>query len=145
MIDDRCFLTRNTSMGGRPKPAPRRREDAVRTPEVFQMLRKRQLIFVLVTLLVISAIALAQQTGGAVNGRVVDQNNAAILNATVTLKNEATGQTLTTQSTSNGDFNFPNTLGGDYTITVEAGGFQANTQKVKVLLNQESTINLVLI
>lgn len=109
------------------------------------MLRKTQLILVLATLMVFSATALAQQTGGAVNGRAVDQNGAAILNATVTLKNEATGQTLTTQTTGNGDFNFPNTLGGDYTITVDASGFQANTQKVRVLLNQESTVDVVLL
>ena len=71
-------------------------------------------------------------------------DRAAVPNATVTLKNEATGQVLTTQSTGNGDFSFPNTLGGDYTVTATASGFQEANEKVKVLLNQESSVNVVL-
>ncbi len=108
------------------------------------MSRQRRLILVLTALLTFSGAALGQATGGSVIGHALDQNGAAILNATVTLKNEATGQTLTTQTSGSGGFTFPNTLGGDYTITVEAQGFQAATEKVKVLLNQESTVNLVL-
>ncbi|MDQ6652363.1 MAG: carboxypeptidase-like regulatory domain-containing protein, partial [Acidobacteriota bacterium] len=100
---------------------------------------------VLLTLLTFSTIALAQATGGSVSGQALDQNGAAIPNVTVTLKNEATGQTLTTQTTGTGAFSFPNTLGGEYTISAEAQGFQNATQKVRVLLNQESTVNLVLI
>ena len=96
-------------------------------------------LLALMMLLVASAAAFAQATGGAVKGRAVDQNGAAIQNATVTLKNESTSQTLTAQSSDNGAFNFPNTLPGEYTITVEGQGFEALTQKVRVLLNQEST------
>nr|MDQ2937589.1 carboxypeptidase-like regulatory domain-containing protein [Acidobacteriota bacterium] len=102
-------------------------------------------LVVLVALLAFSTATFAQATGGSVSGQALDQNGAAIPNITVTLKNEATGQTLTTQTTGTGAFTFPNTLGGDYTITVEAQGFQNTTQKVKVLLNQESAVNLVLV
>ncbi|MBC8031725.1 MAG: TonB-dependent receptor [Pyrinomonadaceae bacterium] len=103
-----------------------------------------RLVLVLLALLVVSSATLGQATGGAVSGLATDQNGAAILNATVTLKNEATGQTLTTQTSATGAFSFPNTLGGEYTITIEAQGFEATTQKVKVLLNQESTVDVVL-
>lgn len=96
-------------------------------------------------LLAISTAAFGQATGGSVNGQALDQNGAAIENVTVTLKNEATGQTLTTQTTGSGTFSFPNTLGGEYTVTAEAKGFAEATQKVKVLLNQESTVNLTVL
>ncbi|HYJ85184.1 MAG TPA: TonB-dependent receptor [Pyrinomonadaceae bacterium] len=108
------------------------------------MSRQRRLVLVLAALLAFSGAALGQATGGSVIGQALDQNGAAILNATVTLKSEATGQTLTTQTSGSGGFTFPNTLGGEYTVTVEAQGFQAATEKVKVLLNQESTVNVVL-
>ncbi|HEY6122013.1 MAG TPA: TonB-dependent receptor, partial [Pyrinomonadaceae bacterium] len=81
---------------------------------------------------------------GSVTGVALDSNGAAIPNATITLKNEANGQSLTSQTSSTGAFGFPNVLGGEYTVTGEAQGFQPANQKVKVLLNQESTINLVL-
>src|SRR5687768_2034568 len=96
-------------------------------------------IAVLAVLLALSTEGFAQATGGSVIGQTLDQNGAAVPNVTVILKNEATGQTLTTQSTGNGAFSFPNTLGGDYTVTATASGFQEATEKVRVLLNQEST------
>jgi outer membrane receptor protein involved in Fe transport len=99
---------------------------------------------VLTLLLACAATTLAQATGGAVTGRTMDQNNAAVPNVTITLKSEATGQTLTTQSTGTGAFSFPNTLGGEYSITAQAQGFESATQKIKVLLNQESIVNVVL-
>ena len=95
-------------------------------------------------LLAISVAAFGQATGGSVNGQVLDQNGAVVENVTVTLKNEQTGQTLTTQTTGSGTFTFPNTLVGEYTVAAEAQGFAAVTQKVKVLLNQESSVALVL-
>jgi hypothetical protein len=95
-------------------------------------------------LLAIASAAFGQATGGSVNGQVLDQNGAAVENVTITLKNELTGQTLTTQTTGSGSFTFPNTLVGEYTVAAEAQGFAAATQKVKVLLNQESTVALVL-
>ncbi len=95
-------------------------------------------------LLTLSTTGLSQATGGAVNGQVTDQNGAVVATATVNLKNEATGQTLTTQTTEIGSFSFPNALPGDYTVSVEARGFGTATQSVKVLLNQESTVKLVL-
>jgi hypothetical protein len=98
----------------------------------------------LIVLFTFSGSAFGQVTGGSVNGQVLDQNGAAIPDVTVSLKNEATGQVLTTQTSGTGAFNFPNVLGGDYTLTAEASGFQPTMQRVKVLLNQESSITVVL-
>ncbi len=103
-----------------------------------------RLLTVLVMLLSFSIAAFAQATGGSVNGQTLDQNGAAITSATISMKNEATGQVLTTQTTGTGAFSFPNALVGEYTLTAEASGFQPVSQKVKVLLNNESTVSLVL-
>ena len=98
----------------------------------------------LLVLLAFSTAAFGQATGGSVTGQAVDQNGAVIPDITITLKNDATGQVLNAQTSDNGAFRFPNILVGQYTITAEGKGFQPSTQKVKVLLNQESTIAIVL-
>jgi hypothetical protein len=90
------------------------------------------------------AAALAQATGGSIAGQVLDANGAAVPSATVTLRNEANGQTLTAQTSESGAYNFPNVLVGEYTVTVEAQGFQKATQKVPVSLSNESSVNTVL-
>lgn len=86
----------------------------------------------------------AQVTGGRVTGSVLDPNGEAIAGANVNLRNKATGQLLSTQTTGSGAFNFPNALPGDYEITIESNGFQTVTQDVTVVLNQESAVNATL-
>src|SRR3712207_1858267 len=103
----------------------------------------RKTIYILASaalLLALTTATFAQVTGGAVTGTVLDVNSAAVENATVTLRNKATGQELTTQSTGAGSFTFPNVPVGDYTITIEGAGFQPATQDVRVALNQESSV-----
>jgi hypothetical protein len=91
-----------------------------------------------------AATVFGQATGGSITGQVLDPNGAVITSATVNLKNEATGQTLSTQTTGSGAFSFPNVLGGNYTLNVEAQGFQPVTQKVSVQLSQESAVNVTM-
>lgn len=105
---------------------------------------RRVLILLSVVLAISSASAFAQSTAGSVTGQVLDANGGAISNVTVTLKNETTGQQLTTQTTGSGAFNFPNVSVGDYTATIEGQGFQTVSQKVRVALNQESSVNTIL-
>lgn len=90
------------------------------------------------------AVAFGQATGGSVTGQALDANGGAVAGATVGLSNDATGQTLTTQTTGAGAFSFPNVLVGDYTVKIEGQGFQSVTQKVRVALNQDSSVNAVL-
>lgn len=88
--------------------------------------------------------AFAQVTAGRVTGSVLDQQNNAVVGAAVSLKNEATGLDLTTQTTGSGAFTFPNVLPGNYKITFTNTGFQSVTQDVTVVLNQESAVNATL-
>lgn len=98
----------------------------------------------LVCLLVTAAIALAQATGGRASGTITDATNAAIPNATVTLTNDATGQTLTAQTNAVGAFNFPNLPVGGYTMKVTADGFKTSQGELQITLNQESAVSLSL-
>ncbi|MBA3438886.1 MAG: carboxypeptidase regulatory-like domain-containing protein, partial [Pyrinomonadaceae bacterium] len=65
-------------------------------------------------------------------------------NATITLRNTATGQTLVTQTTDAGSYTYPNVPVGDYILTIECAGFAPATQELKVALNQESSANVTI-
>ncbi|HUE80842.1 MAG TPA: TonB-dependent receptor [Pyrinomonadaceae bacterium] len=109
------------------------------------MYRKVCLTLATAGLLFAFAIAASGQvTGGAVTGVITDANAAAIPNATVTLRHNQTGQTLETQTTTTGSYNFPNVPVGEYTITSTASGFETATRQLRVLLNQTTSANLTL-
>ena len=65
----------------------------------------------------------AQFDSATVLGTLHDATGAALPNATVRLKNEATGINLTTQSDGQGDFLFPNVKIGTYRVSAELQGF----------------------
>lgn len=109
------------------------------------MLRKRLISFVAFALLLaLSTAARAQVTGGSVTGTVVDAQGGVVANATVNLLDKQRGQTLTTQTTGTGQFNFPNVSVGDYSITIEQTGFAALTKDIRVELNQVTTVDATL-
>ncbi|HYJ92445.1 MAG TPA: carboxypeptidase-like regulatory domain-containing protein, partial [Pyrinomonadaceae bacterium] len=88
--------------------------------------------------------AIAQVTGGAVTGNVVDQNGAVIGGATVVLKDKARGREYTTTTTSSGSYGFPNVETGEYSISVSASGFGTSKGDLTVSLNQTATANVTL-
>lgn len=86
--------------------------------------------------------ALAQSTGGRINGRVTDPSGAVVPDVTVTLTNAATQVSNRTQSSKSGDYSFPTVAVGTYTIEFEAAGFKKLTRKQIALdLNQTLTVN----
>jgi uncharacterized membrane protein len=88
----------------------------------------------------------AQETTGSIKGVVVDPNGLAVANATVTQKNQQTGQTSSVTTTSEGIFSFAKLLPGKYTLTIETGsGFKKKTiTDVDVKLGENSLGNLAL-
>ncbi|MDW5267428.1 MULTISPECIES: TonB-dependent receptor [Acidobacteriaceae] len=73
---------------------------------------------------------LAQLAGkGAVSGNIQDSTGAVIPKAKITVTNTATGVSVTMNSTDAGDYTFPTLDPGDYTIKVEAQGFQIQQQQ----------------
>src|SRR5579864_7427854 len=81
-------------------------------------------IFVL-TLLV--AAGYSQTFRGAINGTVSDPSGAMVSGASVKATNIATAVTLSTTTTSDGQFSFQDLPLGSYRIGVSAGGFNAAT------------------
>lgn len=60
-------------------------------------------------------------------GTVTDQNGSAVAGAKVTATQDSTGRKLTTVTTSEGLYVFPNLDIGSYTVTVESTGFKRAT------------------
>ena len=61
---------------------------------------------------------------GTVSGRITDQNGAMVAGAVVTITNEATNQSYTSTTTSEGTYQSPALSPGNYSIRVNANGFK---------------------
>src|ERR1700676_5218583 len=81
---------------------------------------------ILATMLV-AVSAYGQTFRGAINGTVADPSGAVVAGAAVKATNNATGVTLDTTTTSDGQFSFQDLPLGSYRIAVSAGGFSPST------------------
>jgi hypothetical protein len=108
--------------------------------------RRALCVTLLVALFAPLQVVLGQSAaGGTVTGTVEDPSRAAVPNASITLRGAATGVSLTTTSTSAGQFVFPIVPVGEYTLAVSARGFaQAVLSGVTVTLNQTTTERIAL-
>lgn len=77
--------------------------------------------------------ALAQTTSATLTGTVLDASGAVVPDATVTLKNEASGDTRSTKSNGEGYFTFASVPPATYSVTVEKENFKTWTAKSIVL------------
>jgi hypothetical protein len=95
--------------------------------------------------LICSTLANAQSTGGRILGRIADSSGAVLAKVKVTLTNEATGVSSTTNTSDSGDYAFPQVSLGVYRMEFDLAGFKKNVQRgVNVDLNQVVTVNSVL-
>ena len=105
-------------------------------------LQKYLLVLLVIALSGISAFAQGGSTGS-IAGTVVDPKGAFVAGATVVVKNTATNQELTTETSGEGTFNVPSLVAGVYTATITAPGFkQAVVTDVKVDVGKPSSINI---
>jgi len=73
---------------------------------------------------------------------VQDANGGGVVGATVTLTNEATGLSFTTQTNESGTYGFDLVQVGNYSVTIEKQGFKRFLSKGNAInVNQPSTIN----
>lgn len=90
--------------------------------------------------------AQSQATTGNIEGRVVDQNGAAVANVAVTAKNQDTGLRKNINTTDDGNFVLSFLPPGNYTVTTAANqGFGAATyENVKVTVGAKNTLEIAL-
>ncbi|HJT01375.1 MAG TPA: carboxypeptidase regulatory-like domain-containing protein [Terriglobales bacterium] len=81
---------------------------------------------------------------GSVTGTVTDPTGAVVPNATVSLKNNATGQTLTQSTNSSGVYRFQFLTPGTYTLSATAQNFKPSTATLSVSVGQTTTNNMTL-
>ena len=72
--------------------------------------------------------ASAQSLYGSVVGQIEDPSGAAIVQATITLTNKATGQVYEGKADESGRFLVSNVMPGDYDLKVGAAGFKTQTR-----------------
>jgi hypothetical protein len=100
---------------------------------------------VLSLLTILSVPAFSQSTSGRILGRVADPTGAVLAGAKITLVNEATAASRSTQSNDSGDYNFVEVVPGSYRVDFELSGFKKNVQtNVIVNVNQVVTLNSIL-
>jgi carboxypeptidase family protein len=84
--------------------------------------------------------ALAQSDTGVIDGRLVDESNAAVPGATVTAKNTATGLTRSAVSSPLGTYRIDFLPPGTYEVTAELQGFaKMVTPNVRVQISSSTT------
>ena len=98
------------------------------------MPRWRKFLPVFLALFALSSIAFAQRDLGTITGTITDQQGAAVPNAKITIKDDATGVSYDTVSNETGSFTRPSLTPGTYTVTAVAAGFQ-KTQQGNVIVN----------
>src|SRR3989337_1419877 len=79
-------------------------------------------------LLAAASGATAQEFRATVRGQVTDSSQAALPGATVTVRNQETGEVATATTNSDGSYTVPFLRPGLYSVTVELAGFQKFTQ-----------------
>src|SRR5215831_12400378 len=83
-------------------------------------------------------------TSGDISGTITDPSGAAVPNATVTIKNEGTGGTLSTTTNDTGAYRFHLLNPGTYTVSASAQGMQGHGQQVVVAVGQGRTVDLIM-
>ncbi len=101
-----------------------------------------RLVLILAALgMLVASLSLAQSFVGGVRGSVQDPGGAVIGDAKVTLINDATGTSRTTQSNALGEYTFSQVEPATYSISVEAAGFK-KLNRTGVIVGTQETVSL---
>lgn len=104
------------------------------------------MLFPLLCILCLVAVAVAQNTTSTITGDIKDATGALLSGVQVTARQTGTGLTRSTVSTEDGRFVFPGLPLGDYEITAEHNGFQRLTHKnVNLTVGETLSIHLTMI
>src|SRR5258708_13603164 len=84
----------------------------------------------------------AQAPTGIISGTVTDESGAVIPNATITIKNKATGFARTVTTSPLGLYRAPALPAGEYVVQAEVTGFRTLLLHATVQTGESTTINL---
>src|SRR5262245_55912564 len=98
--------------------------------------------FALLLLLAVTVTASAQISTGSLRGAVSDPVKAAISDASVIVKNKATGAERIATANSGGEFIVSNLLAGEYEVKVTAKGFKTYISSVTIQVGDTSTVEV---
>ena len=111
------------------------------------MARAVQFAFIMLTVVCLAPVkALAQgETTSAIVGQVRDATNAVVPGAIVTITNPETGLRRSAKTDDSGRFNFSQLKPGNYSVKVEASGFEPRqNNNVVSALGQRQTVDFTL-
>jgi Carboxypeptidase regulatory-like domain/TonB-dependent Receptor Plug Domain len=102
--------------------------------------------FLVLSWLLTAVAGHAQTTSGSIAGSVVDSQQAAIVNATVNIRDESKGFAQSTTSDREGRFVFLQLSPGNYTLSIESPGFKTMTRTSMLLVanDKQALGNIVL-
>ncbi len=107
------------------------------TPSLFV-----RLLAIAAAIALCGSYALAQQTLGGITGEITDPTGNIITTASVSVLDENTAFTRTTQTNGSGVYSFVNLPIGSYTLTFTADGFDIQkTPHIAVQANRTATVN----
>ncbi len=89
-----------------------------------------------------SGLSAQSITSGDITGTVNDPSGSILANATVTLKNQQTGNTQTAKTTTTGVYRFAFLPPGQYAVSVNAPGFMEAKRVVTVQVGSASTVDV---
>lgn len=103
----------------------------------------QKLLLAIIFLLGLTTSAIAQVDTGSIVGQVTDSTGAAIPNATVTVREEATGIKTTVHSGGDGNYTISPLKIGTYTLTVVQDGFTTSErQHIEVSIQSRLEVNM---
>jgi len=106
---------------------------------------KRILLLTIALLTALAPFGAAQEASGTITGKITDPSGAAVAGAGVTAKDVDRGTVWTAKTTDEGIYNFARLPIGNYTVRVEATGFQAALKPAFPLsLGQTATVDIAL-
>ncbi|WP_321474554.1 TonB-dependent receptor [uncultured Paludibaculum sp.] len=101
----------------------------------------RLLSYFVVALLLCGETLSAQSFQGSLRGRLTDESGAAVPDAKVTLRDQATGATRSTLTSNAGEYSFPSLDPATYSVTAQAAGFKT-MEKASVVVATQSAVTV---
>ena len=100
------------------------------------------IVGVLGVCLAYAAPLLAQVAGASLSGTITDASGGAIAGAQISAKNNATGVVTSTTANTDGNYEIPNLLPGDYHVTVSAPNFGSKATTITLTVGAKQVLNL---